>query len=210
MIGAHNSFTYLPARNIFIEFFSFLWRCQNKSMEDLYNNYNVRFFDIRICKYRRLFKKNFIWITAHGLSTFNMKFKSLDDLFLYMKMYFPNAQYRLILERCSNKEKEEFYNQLQYWLKHNGEKLKENNYLCSWIGIKKPWKTLYVNTEIYPNNFNDYCCKIFNLNPDLSIYENIKHFKIKQTIKRWAKEHNIELSEDKINDKNTIYFMDFI
>ena len=208
MIGAHNTFTYLKT-NLFMELFSFLWRCQDKSIDDLYNNYNVNFFDIRICKKRQLFKKEFIWRTAHGLVSFNKTFDNISELFLYMKMYYADAQYRIVLERCSKKEINEFYKQLEPWLKNDGQKLKEYNYNCSWIGIKNPWKCIYKNLNLYPKTFNDYCCKIFNLNPDLSIYENIKRFNIKYIIKKWANIYNPKLTTEQIKDKNTVYFMDF-
>ena len=207
MIGAHNVFTFIKS-NIFMELFSFLWRCQNKSITTLYNDYNVRFFDIRISL--KKFKKNYMWVPAHGLVKLKDKtFFNLESLFLYMKMYFPDAQYRLILEKCSKKNKTEFYKQLEPWLTKNGQKLKEHNYLCSWIGIKKPWKNIYKNTKIYPH-IEDYACHLFNLNPDKSLYENIKNFNIKYTIKKWSSTHNPILTEEQIQDNKICYFMDYI
>ena len=209
MIVAHNTFTYLKT-NLFMELFSFLWRCQNKSIDILYNKYNVKFFDIRISKKRSWFKKEFLWVFTHGLVKFNDKiFENIESIFLYMKMYYPNAQYRLILERCSKKEKYEFYKQLEPWLEKNGRKLKEHNYLCSCIGIKKPWKYIYKNNNLYPG-INDYACHLFNLNQNVSQYENIKNFNIKQTIKNWATKNNPILTEEQINDNKICYFMDYI
>ncbi len=48
MIGAHNTFTYLDAKNPSVNFVKKFWRCQTKSIYELYTNYGVRFFDIKI------------------------------------------------------------------------------------------------------------------------------------------------------------------
>jgi len=219
MIGAHDSFTYLNAEDIVINIFKPFWKCQSKSLQELYDKYGVRFFDIRLCQNTtasltgiigKLFKKKkFTWSAAHGLAEFKQTFTNIEEVFKYMKKNFPEAQYRIILERCSNKEKNEFSNQISSWIKKNGAKLKDADYKCSWIGIKTPWQQLYINTSLYPKTVKDYCCRLFNWNASKSLSENIKNFRADYTIETWAKRNNPKLTSQQKKDPNTLYFMDY-
>lgn len=224
MIGAHDTYTYMNAQDAVMNVSSVkkLWRCQKYSLQVLYSKYNVRFFDIRLCKNThasvfgivgKLFKKKkkkFIWATAHGLAEFKQEFNTIEDVLKYMKKNFPLAQYRIVLERCSSEEVSQFKSQINTWIANDGKKLKSNNYKLSWVGIKKPWEQLYVDTSLYPAKMNDYCCRLFNWNTEKSLKWNLKHFKIKWTIERWAKKNNPTLTVGEKNDPNTLYFMDYV
>ena len=220
MIGAHDIFTYLDAEDFALNIFAPFWRCQQYSPNVLYNKYGVRFFDIRVCRnktasivgiFGKLFKKKkFTWATAHGLAEFNQNFNTIEDVFKYMNKNFPEAQYRIVLERCSTDEKNEFYNQIKSWIANNGSKLKASNYKCSWIGIKKPWTQLYIDSNLYPKNIKDYSCRLFNWDPSKSLSANIKNFRADYTIETWAKRNNPKLTISEKNDTNTLYFMDYV
>ena len=220
MIGAHDTFTYLNSEDLLLNAFKPFWKCQKYSPQVLYSKYGVRFFDIRLCKntmasltglFGKLFKKKkFTWATAHGLAEFKQNFKNLEEVFKYMKKNFPDAQYRIVLERCSKSEKNEFCKQAKPWYENNGAKLKASGYKCSWIGIKKPWSPLYINSDLYPKVMKDYCCRLFNWNTERSLHYNIKHFKANYTIETWAKRNNPKLTVEQKNDPNTLYFMDYV
>lgn len=220
MIGAHDTFTYLNAEDLAINIFKPFWKCQQYDPATLYNKYGVRFFDIRVCRNKtaslagiigKLFKKKkFTWATAHGLAEFKQNFNTIEDVFKYMKKNFPEAQYRLVLERCSKDEKNEFCKQVNSWIANNGAKLTSANYKCSWIGIKKPWSQMYINNNLYPRNVKDYCCRLFNWNTEASLAENIRNFKADYTIETWAKRNNPKLTKIEKNDPNTLHFMDYV
>lgn len=47
-LGTHNSMTYLKPKKWYLYPFQFIAKCQNKTIEEQYEKYNVRLFDIRI------------------------------------------------------------------------------------------------------------------------------------------------------------------
>lgn len=51
-LGTHNSMTYLKPKKWFLYPFQFIARCQSKTIQQQYEDYNVRLFDIRI-KYNK-------------------------------------------------------------------------------------------------------------------------------------------------------------
>jgi hypothetical protein len=77
------------------------------------------------------------------------------------------------------------------------------------ITIKKPWEDLYVFRQFI---YKEYCCHLFNWNLEKSILENFKSFDMSSwSIKSWAKAHNPkEITKEMIEDKDTLYFMDYI
>ena len=210
MIGSHNCYTYLKSTNIFINLFKIFWRCQDKTIDEQYYDKQVRYFDIRIRKKHFLFNKNkFKWQIAHGNAKFNVIFNSITDLFKYMSKHYPLAIYRIVLEHCSDIEVKQFKKEIEPYIINDGRELKNYEYKCAWLGIKKPWTKLYKNDKLQPNII-DYSCKIFNIKPELSLWQNIKLFKINQIIKPWAKKNNPILTKEQIKDNNICYFMDYV
>ena len=218
MIAAHDSFTYLKSEDFFSELFSMFWRCQNRSINDLYNN-GVRFFDIRITRnMKHGYINKFIlhkedkptWTIAHGVaeikdkvlySLMSTKFDNIEDICEYFDKVYPKAKYRIMLERDSKKYKELFKEQI------TGLEEKHPNLL--WYGIKNPWECLYISPK-YPKNSVDYICHPFNWTVDTSLSENIKNFKFEWNIKKWAKKYNPTITPEMIKDRKTIYWMDYI
>jgi hypothetical protein len=47
-IGSHDSMTYLPCKKWFLKPFKFMARCQSVSIQEQYDKYEVRMFDLRI------------------------------------------------------------------------------------------------------------------------------------------------------------------
>lgn len=63
-LGSHNTLTYLPVLKWWMKPIKFMAQCQETSIEEQYNKYNVRLFDIRI------FFINKKPIIAHGAIKF--------------------------------------------------------------------------------------------------------------------------------------------
>lgn len=98
MIGSHDSFTNLPSTNPVFNLFTRLWRTQCLSIGEQYNA-GVRFFDIRVCRHRGK------WSSCHGLARLNdSQYSTLDEICDYMDECFPEALYRIVLERGGSKE----------------------------------------------------------------------------------------------------------
>lgn len=148
-IASHDSMTYLPPKKWYMYPFRFIARCQNKSIEEQYEKYDIRMFDIRIS-----FDKNGIPEFRHGLIAYK---KNVKEVFEYLNSKYENIYIRLILE--SNK--------------NNGEsKFKSFCKICDEIypnliffegRLKKGWKLIYNFMNDVPsydhkyasNNLND-------------------------------------------------------
>lgn len=185
MVASHDSLTYSKVKNPILKLFSGIWKTQELPLVEQYKK--VRYFDIRIYK-----DKKHKWRICHGLVDFIYTFDSIEDLCEEMKSRFPDAYYRVILEKYKDEnEAWDFMEEvscLNYYSK------------LDWIVIKKGWKTLKVGKF----NYVDYTCK---LNTFKEILGMAKYW---FSIKKWAKKHNPEITEEMINDPNTVYFYDFV
>lgn len=47
-IGSHDTMTYLPVKNWLLKPFKFLAQCQSKTIEEQFEDYNIRYFDLRV------------------------------------------------------------------------------------------------------------------------------------------------------------------
>lgn len=218
MIAAHDSFTYLKSEDILSELFSFSWRCQTRSIHELYN-LGIRFFDIRIV---RNMKKGYInkfilhkedtptWSIAHGVAEIKDKelyslsatrFYTIDGLCNYFELAFPEAKYRIILERDSKRYKEQFINEI------TGLEKRYKNLL--WYGIKHPWEELYKSPD-YPQIEVDYICHPLNWNMDQPLMYNIKNFKFDINIKKYARKNNPPITQEMKDDPDILFWMDHI
>lgn len=184
MIGTHDSFTYLKAKNSIYELFSFLWRTQTKTLEEQIKK-GATYFDIRVHK-----AKNNQWELCHGLVNFNKSYETLDTLLKELSQF----HIRLILEKGSKKDGEEF-EQLIYTLKY-----KYNNLVFA--AIKNNWKVLH-DTHLY---IIDYTYVPFYSN--LLFWQNIKRMNWFSTIKKWAKKHNPIITQKMKENKDVVYFID--
>lgn len=98
MIGSHNTFTYLESAIPLFNLCKRWWKCQTKPLLWQYA-YGIRFFDIRVCRDKGL------WKLCHGLvdlkddSTMFTKIISLEDICKAMAKMCPEAIYRIVLEK---------------------------------------------------------------------------------------------------------------
>ena len=193
MICAHNSFTFLKSNPI-AELFSCFWRCQSKSISELYYDYDVRCFDIRV-----IISKDNTWVITHGLVSFDINFKTLGEICEYFKKYYSYSYIRILLEN-----NDDFISNYKFTFETNEIIHKYDNVFS--VCIKNPWKVLYEKFEII-----DCCCHLFNWNLGLNFWQNLKQFDITSwSVKRWAKKHSPKITEDMINDKNKVYLIDYV
>lgn len=230
MLGSHDTFTYLKCESPAVELINKFWRCQKINIQQQYNC-GVRFFDIRLMTnttggivlsaIKKLFKKKknkVTWACGHGLAEVPQTFDSVEAVCKYFLECFPDAKYRIILEKRNDDNKKLFTQQVEELTKvqtigkYKGKRIIQECYPnCTYIGYKLPWTALYINYETYPQKFIDTCCRLFNWNPDKSLSWNIKNFRADWTIKNWAKAHNPKtLTKEQLNDPHTCYFMDYI
>lgn len=102
MIGSHDTFTYLEPCNPILNLGKRWWRTQCKSIEEQYR-FGIRFFDIRV-----YLDKDMHWRYCHGIVNFNKYERTINNICLYMKNYFPEAIYRIVLEKGNNSVRELF------------------------------------------------------------------------------------------------------
>lgn len=183
MIGTHNSYTYLPARNKIFELFSFLWRTQVKDIAQQ-KEIGVTYFDVRVRRDRH------VWRVCHGLVDFNKTFKSIEEIVSTFNPY----RVRILLEKGNCNDEVSFIKELDKCL---------NCPNLSFVGIKRGWMVI-INRD--PNMID------YTYTPwlsGLSFWENIKRFNFLSTIKKWAKKHNPVINNDMKKDNN-LYFMDYV
>lgn len=185
MLGSHNSFTYLKSTKKIFNWFSFLWKCQTKTIEQQKDS-KVKYFDIRV-----RFNKRGRWQVCHGIVDLELEFKSLEDI---LDM-FCDSSIRLILERGDDSHK--------YLFKIRINELLHKYPQISYAAIKKNWEVLYDNKL----NIFDYTYQPWNSGK--SFWENIKKFNFFSTIKRFAKKHNPIINDIVIKDSTNIYFIDY-
>lgn len=184
MIGTHDSFTYLKAKNKIYELFSFLWRTQTKTIKEQ-QDLGVKYLDIRV--YRT---KDGYWELCHGLVNFNKRFKMLYDIL----DDYQDFHIRLILEKGNSKDEECFEKELLFLPPYLAK--------ISFAAIKKNWRII-LNEKF---QIMDYTYIPFYSN--LSFWQNIKRMNWFNTIKKWAKKHNPIITQKMKEDKNIVHFID--
>lgn len=75
-LGTHNSMSYLKPLKWWHRPFHFLSRCQRVSIQEQYEKYNARYFDLRVKEY------NGEWYFAHGLTLY--KGETVDSVLYYL------------------------------------------------------------------------------------------------------------------------------
>lgn len=195
MIGSHNTFTYLPPKNKFYNLFKWLWRCQNKTIDEQYK-LGVRYFDIRVDGTSKIGYK-----FAHGLVTLNTGYKELTYIIIKFKNQFPNAKCRIILEKGNVND---FIIKVIKVLSDNTLYSILEGYVHQII-VKNNWKIIYNNSKMNLE-IKDY--SYVPVYSDKSFWYNLIHFKF-NTIKRHSKSNPV-ITTEMVEDKNVVYFMDYV
>ena len=184
MVGSHDSFTYLPSRHKVLEVFSFMWRTQNKSIEEQIKT-GVSFLDIRV----RRVKQN--WVVCHGLVDFDLQAEGLD---YFLEFCIRNGcTCRIILERGNIPDQFLFMKEINTLKEAYKDVLK---YAC----IKQNWKVL-LNQGIYVEDYSYKFWYGYNLISKIKnlLFNNIKH----------NSKNNPCIVPDMLKS-NIIYFMDYV
>lgn len=194
MIGSHNTFTFLSPKHKFFNLFKWLWRCQDKTIDEQYKA-GVKYFDIRVSSGYKF---------AHGLVTLDTDYMLLGYILTYIKNTFPNAKCRIILERGNTKETATFVTHVINLLASKYFYPILEQYVHQII-VKKDWKIIYDNPKMNLE-IKDY--SYVPRYSDKSFWYNLTHFKF-DTIKHHSKS-NPTITKEMIEDKNVVYFMDYI
>ena len=110
MIGSHNTFTYLTPSCKIHNLTKRWWKTQCKTIKEQYD-FGVRMFDIRVCL------KGNKWTYCHGLVNFKESKRNLMEICSYMKTYFPEAIYRIVLEKGNELTQRIFINETRHLCK---------------------------------------------------------------------------------------------
>ncbi len=197
MLASHNSKTFNKATNKIFELFNFIWRCQDKSLQDQYAR-GVRFFDIRV--YRK--SSNDAWGYCHGLVNVYGGAGDLKALLHLLKIVYPDVKCRIILEKYKNQETLDLF-------KSEVQKLLDTTPdvydIVQQFIIKPGWVIVWNNDKM---NYNIIDKSWVPFTSDKPKWKQLS-WKMFSNPKRWAKKHN-NITNEEINDKNVIYFYDFV
>ena len=192
MLGSHNTMTYLPPRFLIFKPFSFLWRCQNKSLFEQIEK-GVKYLDIRV----RYDRKNKVYRFANGIVDLKHSgFNSIRSLCNYLTA--DNVYYRIILERGNEKDKQRFISEIKLI---SCSKTYDN---FVYGGIKTPWMTVFKNIK-FNHSLKDYSYVPF--------YTDKFPFRLNKikltTIKKHAKQNNPKIDDNILKD-DCIHFMNYV
>lgn len=185
MIGSHDSFTFMKARNPLMNLIKGTWRTQDKSIEEQYKS-GVRFFDIR------LFRDGNKWRAAHGLAEFDVTFTSLGMVKELIKTL-PGARFQIWLEKGSDEDWKLFKTEV-------AELTKRYKWALTQVVRKKPWE-IYYRCENFPG------CEYLAFR-DWS-WKNVLKGLVCSPIRKWAQEKNVDITKERMSEEK-VYFMDFI
>lgn len=117
--ASHDSFTYLKPKRWYMRPFNFMSRCQRKTIEEQYNYYNVRMFDLRVA-----FDKNGNPFIRHGLM--NYGYPNIGNILKWLNDK-KDIYVRVILEKAKwecTYTQEFFFKYYCAWLENNFPNIK--------------------------------------------------------------------------------------
>lgn len=99
-LGSHDTMTYLPPKKWYLYPFKFMAQCQSKSIQEQYEKYGIKYFDLRVRFNEDDAQPEF----AHGLMTFKGNvWKVLD----YLNSLGEEIWVRLLLEITKEDKRQE-------------------------------------------------------------------------------------------------------
>ena len=100
-LASHDSMTYSKPKKWYMYPFQFFARCQSKTIEEQYEDYGIRYFDLRI-KFDEMGCPEF----AHGLMTYK---EDVHRILHYLNDKGEEVQIRLLLETHKEDDLQELY-----------------------------------------------------------------------------------------------------
>ena len=202
MIGSHDTFTYEKSTSWINNNCKKWWKTQSKDIFEQYK-FGIRFFDIRV------YRDNCCWRTCHGKVNLRTTFNTLEDICKWMYINFPEAIYRIVLEKGDTTD---FLNQSKNFNKYKNLWRVDIKDSKKWMGeifnnnkslFDRGYKFALVNTWTYPahelhgniNTNNFY--KIDLRKEAKKINSNLEFFK------------NTSKLKEMINSKDELYFLDY-
>lgn len=141
-IGSHDTMTYLKPKRWWLYPFRFIARCQRVSIEEQYEKYGIKLFDIRV-KYN---KKHKIWEFAHGSMVY--KGKTPQEVFEFLNSKNEGIYIRLVLEYNSPVKNMDDIS--EYFVKQCIEWREQySNLFFFEFRRKYDWKRLYTYDEMH-------------------------------------------------------------
>lgn len=204
ILGSHNSWSYVSPTKWYMRPFHFVAKCQSKTLEQQYNNYGVRLFDLRV-KYT-----NYDWYIAHGSMIFNKKvYEALEDLYELQVSTNDKVWVRVILEYNSNETisdlmKERFIS----FCKHIQE-IYGNNFIFFGGRLKSTWEQYY-DFQVEEPSLDD---KYSSTTTLFNVSELSKFYKILKILDDWCPWIYAKLNNKKNYKSGTTkdcLFLDFI
>lgn len=98
-LASHDTMTYLKPKKWYMYPFQFMTRCQSKSIEEQYEKYGIRYFDLRV-RFNELGIPEF----SHGIMTYEA---NVHDILKYLNSFGEEIQIRFILETSKKDEDQE-------------------------------------------------------------------------------------------------------
>lgn len=209
MIGSHDSYTFHKATKCLYNksLIRRTWKAQNMNLDEQYAH-DVRMFDIRVCRDGNK------WRVCHGAAEFNETFANIQSICNFFDTRFPEAIYRIWLEKGSKDDEKKFINQV----------MDEDNTLCDYhphlwrVGIKsyKEWTNGICNNNdnLYNAGYTfakdaPWSGNCHELHGTMSV----KNY-FKGSLETQAKKYNKEIvktvSTDQLYGKQHLYLIDFV
>lgn len=200
MICSHDSLTYQSPKNPLMILFQRFWKCQDKSLNEQYWS-DVQYFDIR------LYWTGKEWGTCHGITEFDMTFRSLELMLRYLRMNYPDVKLRICLDKGDS---------YQFQKEFESIKLEDYPQVDNVIMFKNNWLGIRTKSEtLVPAKLKHVeCC--FNISRIIN--ENFKWYNAKDiwnllknySIKKFAKTIQQKPTKEMVDDQEIVYFMDFV
>lgn len=212
MIGSHNTFTYLksscPAMNMFKKY----WKCQGKTIQEQYD-FGIRMFDIRVTR------SGGYWKPAHGLANLKgIRWSNIINLADYMRYHFPEALYRICLEKGDSNDEKLYKSNIQKII----SAIDDGEEFMLWrasIKKTKEWKegVFNQNKKLYDMGYKFAMVNTW-ISPSHELHgyiNSVKDYRV--DLKKEAKKINSQLDffndpeklKEMLESKEELYFLDY-
>lgn len=144
LIGSHNSITYSSPKKWWMRPFLFIARCQSKTIEEQFEKYDIRLFDLRIKI------KNGQAIFAHG----SMDYKQpIEPILNYLNNKASNCE-EVYVRILSENKPEEYENEFISWCQDAEQKYPNLRFFGG--RNKYTWKQIYKFKSPEPTYLDKY------------------------------------------------------